>query len=340
MAVDVTRVNVFGGSFFGNLLTALCFGVLTVQTSSYYHAFPNDRRPVKLVVAFLWTLQAFQLVCVTWSLYWWLVINYRNPLVLGWATWEFSTYQITTVFASATVQTFFAHRVYSLSANLYVGVLVLVLVLLKLGLGVATSIKVKTNLEFQAVLKDCKWLVVSWFTIQTTADIMITTCMCLLLRRRRTGFQKTDSVINRMVLYTISTGLITSVLSVFLPVVFATYGFHVSGLAIALPLPTLYPITMLANLHMRTSLRARLDTPTPLELISYSIKKRMRRNAADHRSEERPRATRMNISPEAICDDVNMQPMFNDPLSIVVTCQNRDTNVRFAVVQGPVLGGT
>jgi len=87
-----------------------------------------------------------------------------------------------------------------------------------------------------------------------------------------------------MVLYTISTGLITSVLSVFLPVVFATYGFHVSGLAIALPLPTLHPITMLANLHMRTSLRARLDTPSPLELISYSIKKGLRRNVGDHRS--------------------------------------------------------
>jgi Family of unknown function (DUF6534) len=77
---------------------------------------------------------------------------------------------------------------------------------------------------------------------QATADIVITTCMCLLLRRRRTGFQKcvclhalneslglindltlvawhrTDSVINRMVLYTIGTGLITSVLSCFLVV--------------------------------------------------------------------------------------------------------------------------
>ncbi|KAF9503247.1 hypothetical protein BS47DRAFT_1386486 [Hydnum rufescens UP504] len=319
MAVNVTRVNVFGGSFFGDLLTA--FSVSSSLKDGhdstnliYYHAFPNDRRPVKLLVAFLWTLQAFQLVCVTWSLYWWLVINYHNPLVLGRATWEFSTYQITTVFASVTVQTFFAHRVYSLSANPHVGVLVLVLVLLQLGLGVATSIKVNTNLEFQAVLKD--------------------------YNRRYCDYDMYVSLIATSADGLPEYGLITSVLSVFLPVVFATYGFHVSGLAIALPLPTLYPITMLANLHMRTSLRARLDTPTPLELISYSIKKRMRRNAADHRSEERPHDTRMNIPPEAICNDVNIQPMFNDPLSIVVTCQNRDTNVRFAVVQGPVLGGT
>ncbi|KAF9516960.1 hypothetical protein BS47DRAFT_586543 [Hydnum rufescens UP504] len=83
----VTLVNIFDASFFGNLLTALCFGVLTIQGSSYYHAFPNDGRGVKLVVAFLWALEAFQLACCTWSLYWWFVTNYNNPLALRWSTW-------------------------------------------------------------------------------------------------------------------------------------------------------------------------------------------------------------------------------------------------------------
>ncbi|KAF9513486.1 hypothetical protein BS47DRAFT_971241 [Hydnum rufescens UP504] len=187
--------------------------------STYYHAFPNDRRPLKLAVAFLWTVDALQLACVSRSLYWWFVINYSNPLALGWATWEFAVYQINTVCASVTVQTFFAYRVYSLSANLYAGVLVQVLVLLQFGFGAATAIRANMNLEFQVIVKECTWLVVSWLTVQATADIVIATSMCLLLRRRRTGFQKTDSVINRMVLYTISTGLITSVLSCFLLVV-------------------------------------------------------------------------------------------------------------------------
>ena len=35
---------------------------------------------------------------------------------------------------------------------------------------------------------------------------------------------------------------------------------------------------------MRTRLRARLDTPSPLELMAYSIKKRMLPNAGDHGS--------------------------------------------------------
>ncbi|KAF9513406.1 hypothetical protein BS47DRAFT_973368 [Hydnum rufescens UP504] len=282
--MNLTRVNLFGGSFFGNLITALCFGVLTVQTSSYYHAFPNDGRPLKLVVAFLWILEAFQLACITQSLYWWFVANDDNSSTLGWATWEFLTYQINTVCASVTVQTFFAYRVYSLSANLYIGVLVQALVLLQFGFGAVTAVKANMNLEFQVMIKECTWLIVLWLAIQAIADIVITTCMCLLLRRRRTGFQKTDSVINRMVLYTISTGLITSVLSCFLLVMFAKYAFHFSEITVGMPLGAFYSITMLANLHMRTTLRARLATPSPMELVSYSVKKRMRQNAGDRGS--------------------------------------------------------
>ncbi|KAF9516810.1 hypothetical protein BS47DRAFT_606552 [Hydnum rufescens UP504] len=49
------------------------------------------------------------------------------------------------------------------------------------------------NLDFQVILKECTWLVVTWLTIQAIADIVIATCMCLLLRHQRTGFQKTNS---------------------------------------------------------------------------------------------------------------------------------------------------
>jgi len=57
------------------------------------------------------------------------------------------------------------------------------------------------------------WHMVWLCGLQAIADIVIATSLCLLLRHRRTGSQKTDSVINRMVLYTISTGLVTSVLA-------------------------------------------------------------------------------------------------------------------------------
>ncbi|KAF9511607.1 hypothetical protein BS47DRAFT_1346626 [Hydnum rufescens UP504] len=294
--MSVTQVNILAGSFVGILLTALCFGVLTVQTSTYYNAFPNDARPVKLAAYYWPALCTLYSACSTQTSYRWSVVNYNNPSALEWGTWEFGMHLINIICSSLTVQTFFAYRVYSLSANLYIGVLVQALVFLQFGYK-----------DFQMIVKDCTWLIVSCLAIQATADIVIATCMSLLLRRRRTGFQKTDSVINRMALYTVSTGLITSVLSCSLLVMFVKYGFHISELTLAMPLGTCYCITMLANLHMRTKLRARLAAPSPLELIG-TIKKRMRQNAGDHRSEATFQATRVNITTTVVNDVVEMPP--------------------------------
>jgi len=186
-------------------------------------------------------------------------------------------------------------------------VLVQALVFLQFGFGAALSVKVNVNPEFKVIVKEYTWLVVSWLAIQATADIVIAACMSLLLRRRRTGFQKTDSVINRMALYTISTGLITSILACSLLAMFVRHGFHVPELTLSMLLGVCYCITMLANLHMRTRLRARLATPTPLELIG-SIKKRMGQNAGDHRNEAMFQATRRNITTAVVNDVAEMPP--------------------------------
>jgi len=192
-------------------------------------------------------------------------------------------------------------------------------VLLQFGFGVVTYIKFNTVRDFAVLIKEWTWLAVAWLAIQAIADLVIATCMCLLLRHRRTGFQKTDSVINRMVLYTISTGLVTSVLSCILLGMFVKYGFNFTT-TIGIPLGTVYSITMLANLHTRTALRAKLDTPTPLELISSSLKKRIRRNVGNHGNEERPQVAKINIPREVI-------------YSTNINQKNNDAKVGFAGVQ-------
>ncbi|KAF9507208.1 hypothetical protein BS47DRAFT_340335 [Hydnum rufescens UP504] len=158
--------NILGGSFVGNLLTALCVGVLTIQTYSYYNAFPNDARPLKLAVGLLWALQVFQLACCTQTVYRWSVANHNNHSALEWGSWEFGMHQINTVCSSVTVQTFFAYRVYSLSASLYTGVLVQILVFLQFGFGAAVSVKTHMNQEFKVIVKECTWPIVSWLAIQ------------------------------------------------------------------------------------------------------------------------------------------------------------------------------
>jgi len=69
---------------------------------------------------------------------------------------------------------------------------------------------------------------------------------------------------------------------------------------------------MLANLHTRKRLQARLDTPTPLELIGSSIKKRIQENVGDHGNDERLQAARTNIAREVAHDDVGIKQKNRD----------------------------
>ncbi|KAF9514790.1 hypothetical protein BS47DRAFT_842893 [Hydnum rufescens UP504] len=216
-----------------------------ILSQLYYHTFPNDGRPVKMVVGFLWVLEAFQLACCTQAVYWWCVTNYRNPLVLEWSPWEFGIYQINIV---------------STESVLVVDALILALALSTSRIVCAgpcvTSVRIRGSNRRQSehgsrISSNSQedYTACCSMAHYSTSDIVITICMCLLLQRRRTGFRKTDSMINRMLVYTVSTGLVTSVLSCFILVV---------------PLGGFYSVSMLANLHSRTTLQAKLATPNPL----------------------------------------------------------------------------
>jgi len=98
--------------------------------------------------------------------------------------------------------------------------------------------------------------------------------MVLLLRRQRTGFQKTDGMINTMIIYSINTGAVTSVVAIATAITFALKQFHFVVLALAPPLGALYTICLLANLHSRTEIRRRYFASTqqisiPMKALSF-----------------------------------------------------------------------
>lgn len=53
--------------------------------------------------------------------------------------------------------------------------------------------------------------VVCWLGFQTAADVMITTVLIYALKNARTGFHKTDTIINRLIRGAVQTGLFASI---------------------------------------------------------------------------------------------------------------------------------
>ncbi|KAF8327798.1 uncharacterized protein EI90DRAFT_3067050 [Cantharellus anzutake] len=82
--------------------------------------------------------------------------------------------------------------------------------------------------------------------------------MSLYLRRMRTGFPRTDSVVRFLTIYAVNTGLLTSLAAMAIMFAFAFYGFHFVHECFILPLGGLYTASLLANLHSRSTIRERL----------------------------------------------------------------------------------
>ncbi|KAI0634473.1 hypothetical protein C8Q77DRAFT_756223 [Trametes polyzona] len=102
------------------------------------------------------------------------------------------------------------------------------------------------------------------FACDIVTDSILTTSLVLHLLRSRTGFKRTDNVIESLVLYTVNTGLVTSVVSV-LVFVFSLSSPHsfVYG-AISIVSNKIYVNTVMAVLNSRrglaTSMGFELDT--------------------------------------------------------------------------------
>ena len=58
------------------------------------------------------------------------------------------------------------------------------------------------------------WLLKLTNSINAVTDILITATLIALLHRSRTGFRRSDNMINRLILFTVNTGALTSILAI------------------------------------------------------------------------------------------------------------------------------
>lgn len=103
-------------------------------------------------------------------------------------------------------------------------------------------------------------IVGTWVSVRAACDALIAVSMVILLRYKRTGFNLTNNAINTIVYWIICTGAVTGILSTVVMGMFVQRRFRNSAPMIGIPLGGLYPISMLANLHISPKVGNRLVT--------------------------------------------------------------------------------
>ncbi|KIJ64879.1 hypothetical protein HYDPIDRAFT_111536 [Hydnomerulius pinastri MD-312] len=195
----------------GVVIAAVLFGCAVVQMYVYYKKFPNDSWRIKGLVAFEMSLQIPHLVCLTAAMWTMTVTNYGEPQTLV----TLPATSVTAVVLSApitfAVQVYFIVRLYRLSQDRFLPAFCIILAFVRLVFNMTLGIAGYYMKNVTVYEHEWSWIITSILAVSISCDLTIAAALSYHLNaRRKTGFKQTTRIIDQMIVYTIETGLATS----------------------------------------------------------------------------------------------------------------------------------
>ncbi|KAG5719380.1 hypothetical protein E4T56_gene13513 [Termitomyces sp. T112] len=248
-----------GSMLIGVIVSAVLLGVSLVQTFYYYLNYPKDRWFLRTLVALTALFDTVHLVLITHTIYHYLVSNYNKPESMELLIWSVLLEALFTGVTGALVQCFYLTRVWLLSnKNKFLTGFILAIVVANATMGtvwVVLSMQLNTFDELLSISP----ITISINALSTAADILIAVSLCIILHQARTGFRKSDTMINRLTLFIVNTGVLTSICAMAslisliaspLTLIYATFYFCIGRL---------YTNSFLATLNARKAITGQVD---------------------------------------------------------------------------------
>ncbi|KAG2155077.1 uncharacterized protein EDB93DRAFT_1131124 [Suillus bovinus] len=255
----------------GALVNACLFGGLAIQTHVYYANFPKDHRGMKLTVAAILASQIAHVICVSATLWKVAVSGYGNPLTLSIFPLGADAAILFTAITGALVESSFAFRLWKLSKSLTLPLISLALCLLAQSIALTMTVKAFTMTDLLTFETDENRLITLSLTSRLVCELTLTLSMVWYLRKQRSStFASTTTIIDRLVLWTLETGIITSLVVVFIMSFFLAMKHNYIWVGLYANLATVNANSLLASLNGRLILRSvpnqsvNMNTPSSL----------------------------------------------------------------------------
>lgn len=254
--LEITLGPLLLGIFFNTFL----YGVLTFQYASYYNTAFNDALWIRLTVFSLFCLDTFHSTSLIYLAWVYAVDDFDNPLALARSVWPYPAWVFIATVTACITQVFLAYRILRLKKSITLYATLLVLAAAAFVFGIFFGIKV-CNVKTLIQTTGLSPLISVWLCLEVVVNVLITGILLHSLSRSRTGFQRSDSIINRLMQTTVQTGLFTSVASILTLALYLadknTEFYNLFGV----PTSRLYSITLMHTLLCREALRGMISLP-------------------------------------------------------------------------------
>jgi len=248
------------------------WGMTCVQSYTFLISKNNDQMRFKFLVLFLWALDTFDSCLNGHLMYFYMVSNFVNPLALATPVWSVIIHVAITSISNFIIRSLFAHRVYRLSHESFIPTAwIMAISTTDLVTGIVISVKAFSISSF-ADLDHISGLMYLSFAAGTGSDISVAICLCYLLHKSRTGFAKTDTIINVLMQYTVNTGLLVAIDAAAGLITYICMPHNLIFLGFYLLLSKLYLNSYLATLNAREWLREKIEEPVSIHLSDISAR--------------------------------------------------------------------
>lgn len=248
--------STFGAYLIGVVISAVLYGVTCVQVWYYYVSYPTDPWHIKSLVFAVFASDTVHQALVTHSAYIYLVSDITNPAGLQDLVWSLIVEVLFNAITAFLVQCFLSMRVYRLSnKSIPVTVIVMSSVIAEFVLSITYVAKALPIQTFAGLL-ELKGISSAVNATTAASDVLIAGCVCFLLQKSRTGFRRSDTMINKLMLFSLNTGLLTGIFAVASLISISVWPDAFIYIAFYFCVGRLYCNSLLATLNARRIIRA------------------------------------------------------------------------------------
>ncbi|KAI0630552.1 hypothetical protein C8Q77DRAFT_1211554 [Trametes polyzona] len=263
-----------GVAYVGVAISSMMYGITCIQTFQYYRS-PrsiSDTMSLRVTVFILWLLDSTHQAFIIHIMYHYLVQNYANTSALLHTVWSIPTEVLVDAVITGIVEIIFVVRVWKLSKNTFVTGACTVFAFTHLVMFLVSS----TRMFFYDVLVEGEMKLETaalWaLGAAVLADISMSSAMVWCLHKGRTGLRKSrsDDMMGRLIILTITTGSFTTLFGIADFVAYLAAPSQLYGLFFNFMLGKLYINSLLTMLNSRAYLRG--GTGVAIEIDSSPLR--------------------------------------------------------------------
>ncbi|KAF7348647.1 hypothetical protein MVEN_01382900 [Mycena venus] len=252
----------------GVLVSYVLFGVTTTQAYIYYTRFPDDALRLKVLVAFAWVSELVHALCIGHTLYVWTISDYAHPERLVAAVPKSLDVAVLSSGGIAVcVQGFFALRIYRFSRKKIIPIIILIMAFLRLVGVIYLSARGLQMKSLDGYVVQSKWVAICVWSVSAANDLTITATLVFILHRERNNLHgRSAAIVDKLILWTLETGLLTTVMAIAELTCFITMTRNFVWLAAFAVSERLFSNSLLASLNSRAKLRSMNEGSQKLSL--------------------------------------------------------------------------